>query len=54
MAHPFTRQIENGSGTFVNGSRTGTAYETGGSTTTLTNKIVRVWWGGKNYWFEYC
>lgn len=53
-AHPFTRQIESGSGTFANGARTGTAYETGGSTSTLTNKIVRIWWGGRSYWFEYC
>lgn len=53
-AHPFTRQIDAGSGTFSAGPRTGTAYETGGSTATLTNKYVRVWWGGRSYFFQYC
>lgn len=53
-AHPFREQYNSASGTFADGPRTGNAYETGGSTATLTNKIVRVWWGGRNYWFQYC
>lgn len=53
-AHPFREQYNSASGTFANGPRTGNAYETGGSTSTLTNKIVRVWWGGRNFWFQYC
>lgn len=53
-AHPFREQYNSASGTFANGPRTGNAYETGGSTATLTNKYVRVWWGGRNFWFQYC
>ena len=53
-AHPFTRQIDAGTGTFAAGPRTGSAYEVTGMTTTITNKIVRVYWGGRSYFFQYC
>ena len=53
-AHPFREQYNSASGTFANGPRAGNAYETGGSTATLTNKYVRVWWGGRSYFFQYC
>lgn len=53
-AHPFTQQVTTSPGTFATGPRTGTCYGTSLTTSTLTNKIVRIWWGGYNYWFESC
>lgn len=53
-AHPFTQQVTTAAGTFANGPRTGSAYGTSLTTSTLTNKIVRVWWANFCYWFESC
>lgn len=53
-AHPFTQQVTTAAGTFANGPRTGSAYGTSLTTSTLTNKIVRVYWANFCYWFESC